>query len=127
MCWITFLHTNHNHTPISSTTLPILHHLQEDDVYNLICRSSGKSCELDPIPDSLLKSTACTLVPLIKNIINKSLLTGTFPMAWKRAVVKPLLKKPGLDCIFKNYRPVSNLPAISKLIEKASNKTNTRP
>ena len=68
--------------------------LTEDDVYNLICRSSGKSCKLDPIPGSLLKSMACTLVPLIKNIINKSLLTGTFPAAWKRAVVKPLLKKP---------------------------------
>ena len=94
--------------------------LTEDDVYNLICRSSGKSCELYPIPGSLLKSTARTLAPLIKNIINKSLLTGTFPMAWKRAVVKPLLKKPDLHCIVKNYRPVSNLPAISKLIEKAA-------
>ena len=41
-------------------------------------------------------------------------------MAWKRAVVKPLLKKPGLECIFKNYRPVSNLPAISKPIEKVA-------
>ena len=70
--------------------------LTDEDVYNLICRSSGKSCELDPIPGSLLKSTACTLVLLIGNIINKSLSTGTFPMAWKRAVVKPLLKKPGL-------------------------------
>ena len=41
-------------------------------------------------------------------------------MAWKRAVVKPLLKKPGPECIFKNYRPVSNLHAISKLIEKVA-------
>ena len=56
-------------------------------------------------------------------------------MVWERAVVKPLLKKPGLDCIFKNYRPVSNLPAISKLIEKAaikqiqdhSDENNTMP
>ena len=56
-------------------------------------------------------------------------------MVWKRAVVKPLLKKPGLECIFKNYRPVSNLPAISKLIEKAaikqiqdhSDRNNTTP
>ena len=78
---------------------------------------------------------ACNPAPLIKNIINKSLLTGTFPMAWKRVVVKPLLKKPALDWIFKNYRPVSNLPAISKLIEKAaikqiqdhSDENNTMP
>ena len=41
-------------------------------------------------------------------------------MAWKRVVAKPLLKKLGLECIFKNYRPISNLPAISKLIEKAA-------
>ena len=101
--------------------------LTDEDVYNVICRSSGRSCELDPIPGSLLKSTAHTLVLLIGNIINKSLSTGASPMAWKRAVVKPLLKKPGLECIFKNYRPVSNLPAISKLIEKAAIKQNTRP
>ena len=88
--------------------------LTDEDVYNLICRTSGKSCELDPIPGSLLKSTAHTLVPLIGNIINKSLSTGAFLLAWKRAVVKPLLKKPGLECIFKNYRPVSNLPSISQ-------------
>ena len=36
--------------------------LTEEDVCNLICRSSGKLCELDPIPGSLLKSTAHTLV-----------------------------------------------------------------
>ena len=109
--------------------------LTDEDVYNLIHRCSGKLCELDPIPGSLLKSTAHTLVPLIGNIINKSLSTGAFPIAWKRAVVKPLLKKPGLECIFKNYRPVLNLPAISKLIEKAamkqiqdhSDRNNTTP
>ena len=94
--------------------------LTDEDVYNLICRSNGKSCKLDPVPSSLLKSTARTLVLLIGNSINKSLSTGAFPVTWKRAVVKPLLKKPGLECIFKNYRPVSNLPAISKLIEKAA-------
>ena len=96
--------------------------LTDEEVYNLISRSSGKSCELDPIPGSLIKSTTHTLVLLIGNIINKSLSTGAFPMAWKRAVVKPLLKKPGLECIFKNYSLVSNLPAISKLIEKVAAK-----
>ena len=94
--------------------------LTDDGVYTLICRSSAKSCELDPIPGSLLKSNALTLVLLIGNIINKSLSTGTFLITWKKAVVKPLLKKPGLECIFKKYRPVLNLPSISKLIKKAA-------
>ena len=45
--------------------------------------------------------------------------SGTFPSDLKRALVKPLLKKQGLDSeILKNFRPVSNLSFISKIIEK---------
>jgi hypothetical protein len=40
------------------------------------------------------------------------------PTAFKQAIVRPLLKKPGLDMNFKNYRPVSNLPFVSKIIQK---------
>ena len=44
---------------------------------------------------------------------------GIFPSACKRAIIRPLLKKSGLDVnILKNYRPVSNLPFVGKLIEK---------
>ena len=42
-----------------------------------------------------------------------------FPESWKEAVVIPLLKKPGLESLFKNLRPVSNLAYISKLTERA--------
>ena len=48
-----------------------------------------------------------------------SLKSGQFPVAWKEALVLPLLKKPGLDILFKNFRPVSNLPFVSKLTESA--------
>ena len=51
-------------------------------------------------------------------IINQSLQTGVFPSSFKKAVITPLLKKPSLDCIFKNYRPISNLSFISKVLEK---------
>ena len=43
-----------------------------------------------------------------------------FPENWRTAVVIPLLKKPGLDLVYKNFRPVSNLPFISKVVEKAA-------
>ena len=43
---------------------------------------------------------------------------GEFCEEWKTAIVKPLLKKPGLDLINKNYRSISNLPFISRLVEK---------
>ena len=52
-------------------------------------------------------------------LLNLSLTSGIFPSIWKRATVRPLLKKPGLDRIFKNYRPVSNLNLISKLLKSA--------
>ena len=56
---------------------------------------------------------------IINNLNNLSLSTGTFAPNWKNAVVRPLLKKQGLELIYKNYRPVSNLQFVSKLVEKA--------
>ena len=42
-----------------------------------------------------------------------------FPVAWNEASVSLLLKKPGLDILFKSFCPVSNLPFVSKLTESA--------
>ena len=55
----------------------------------------------------------------ITEMVNLSLLSGHVPENWRTAVVFPLLKKPGLDLIYKNFRPVGNLPFISKVVEKA--------
>ena len=69
---------------------------------------------------SQLVSNCDALRPVIAAIINKSLQTGHFPEGWKEALVHPLLKKPGLDAVNKNLRPVSNLAFVSKLTEKAA-------
>ena len=53
-------------------------------------------------------------------LVNKSLQIGYFPEEWKNALVNPNLKKLGLELVFPSFRPVSNLPFISKLTEKAS-------
>ena len=58
---------------------------------------------------SRLVSNCDALRPVIAVIINKSLQTGHFSEGWKEALVYPLLKKPGLDAVNKNFRPVSNL------------------
>ena len=59
------------------------------------------------------------LLPLITAIINASLASSVVPLCLKQAYVRPLLKKPGLDREqHKNYRPVSNLPFVSKLLGK---------
>ena len=53
-------------------------------------------------------------------MVNLSLLSGCVPENWRTAVVIPLLKKPGLDLVYKNFHPVSNLPFISTVAEKAA-------
>ena len=56
---------------------------------------------------------------MVTAIINVSLSTDTVPKQFKQAVVVPLLKKPGLDSNdLKHFRPVSNLPFNSKVLEK---------
>ena len=53
-------------------------------------------------------------------MVNLSLLSGHVPEYWRTAVVSPLLKKPGLDLVYKNFHLVSNLPFICKVVEKAA-------
>ena len=104
---------------IPPTRIEAFELLAEDDVHVLIVNSRSTSCCLDPIPTHLLKSCSESLISVITNIINSSLESGIFPDCWKEAVVIPLLKKPGLESLFKNLRPVSNLAYISKLTERA--------
>uniref|UniRef100_A0A673Y2W3 Reverse transcriptase domain-containing protein n=1 Tax=Salmo trutta TaxID=8032 RepID=A0A673Y2W3_SALTR len=90
-----------------------------DIMMKIIMASKPSSCILDPIPTKLLKELLPVLGPPMLNIINGSLSTGCVPSSLKVAVIKPLLKKPNLDPeIIKNYRPISNLPFLSKILEK---------
>ena len=92
--------------------------VNKQDVLKVIMNSKPKTCPSDPVPSKLIKEFVTTLLPLITRIVNLSLLSGTFATAWKTAVVRPLLQRRGLGIIFKNYRPVCNLPYISKIVEK---------
>ena len=99
-------------------TLSTFSQVSEDYIMGVIGKSPSKSCELDPIPAQLLNQCLPELIPHIAHIINLSLAQGIFPEPFKEAIVRPLLKKPNLDLIMKNYRPVSNLQFISKVCEK---------
>ena len=91
----------------------------EEEVKKLITNSASKSCDLDPIPTSLLKICLDILIKPITDIVNLSIETNTFPQKFREAHVKPLLKKSSLPKNdLKNYRPVSNLNFISKILEK---------
>ena len=86
----------------------------------IVRESSNASWGLDPVTTWLVKSCLDVLAPSITEMVNLSLLSGCVPENWRTAVVIPQLKRPGLDLVYKNFRPVSNLPFISKVVEKAA-------
>ena len=69
----------------------------ESEIRKIITNSRPTTCSLDPIPTSLMVQSIDPLLPIFTNTINESLLSGIFPTTCKTAVVKPLLKKAGLD------------------------------
>ena len=82
---------------------------------------AAKPCSLDPVPASLLRYCIDDLLPIIKRVVNLSFNSASMPSSMKNAVLSPLLKKPSLDFeIFSNFRPVSNLKFLSKVIEKVA-------
>ena len=89
------------------------------EIYKLISASESKQCPLDSIPTFLLKLCFNELGPIITNLVNLSLSEGIFLSSFKQALVQPLLKKPSLSTDdLNNFRPISNLIFISKILEK---------
>uniref|UniRef100_A0A3Q3MWV1 Reverse transcriptase domain-containing protein n=1 Tax=Labrus bergylta TaxID=56723 RepID=A0A3Q3MWV1_9LABR len=86
-----------------------------------IITSSMKSSTsiLDPIPSSLVKNCLPAITPLITSIINSSLCSGSVPKTLKLAAVTHILKKLGLNTdSMCNFRPISNLPFLSKILKR---------
>jgi len=112
-------HTHSEEKTVSDFNFSSLESTTELEVKEIVLSSASKSCELDPIPTHCLKDCIDELLPSITRIINLSLSNAIVPDAFKEAIIRPLLKKPNLDHNnFKNYRPISNLPFISKVLEK---------
>ncbi len=71
----------------------------------------------DGIPMKFIKDALFVVAFYLTCIVKTSIVTGIVPTAWKRALVIPLLKS-GDVCDLNNFRPVSLLPIISKVLEK---------
>ena len=80
-----------------------------------------KASGLDNFPLGLLKDAALVLTKPLTFIINLSLETGVVPSEWKVTKVIPLYKS-GSQAEIDNYRPISILPTLSKILEKIVHK-----
>ena len=81
------------HTVFDGSPLTAFHPVSESIVCEVLNKTAIKTCELDPLPSSLLAELIDDLFPSFTSVINDSLLTGRFPSVFKSAVVRPLLKK----------------------------------
>ena len=108
-----------------------LHHLRrlEPTTYTLIpgerlwklplkTLKTNKAVGLDRISARLLKDSAECMVPILTRLFNWSLEPSTFPSIWKCGKLTALFKGGDrTDC--NNYRPITVLPTISKILERA--------
>jgi len=80
---------------------------------------SSKSCSPDPLPTDMLKKWLPELLPFITDLCNASLQQDCLSLGQRHAIVRPRLKKAGVDASnVQNYRPVSNLACIATVVER---------
>ena len=83
----------------------------------LLSLKTAKSTGPDSISATMLRSTAASIAPSLTKLFNLSIASGCFPTTWKCARVTPIFKSadPALPS---NYRPISILPIVSKVLER---------
>jgi hypothetical protein len=79
--------------------------------------NNSKATGLDGIGVHIIKIAAPAIVGSLTRICNLSIESGEFPSQWKQARVTPIFKTGSKDNC-SNYRPISVLPILSKILEK---------
>ena len=97
---------------------PLFSVVTQDEVEQLLkILDPRKATGSDNLPTSLLKVSASQIAPAVCNLFNSILQTGVIPEAFKFATITPVYKA-GDPASASNYRPISLLPVLSKLLEK---------
>ena len=114
----TDLHSVNHHGPSNSNDLMEFELCSSESVLKLLQSIDvGKATGHDELPALVLKLCSHQLSPSLCQIFNSSLLQGVVPKSFKKANITPLLKA-GDPTNPANYRPISLLPIVSKLLEK---------
>ncbi len=92
-------------------------HVSDVEVEKALNSIKTNATGVDGINSHQLRLTMPSCVSAISHIVNNSFSVGVFPDKWKRAIVKPL---PKLETATSptDYRPISLLPTLSKVLEK---------
>lgn len=89
------------------------------ELCSIILSSAAKSCELDPLPTSLLQELVNVLLPFLTVLCNRSIQNGSLPQSQKRSILVPEIKREGLDSTdHSSCRPIANVAFLSKIIDR---------
>ena len=105
-----FINPSISNFSLTETNVGVVHRLIKSLALN-------EATGLDGISSRLLREAADIVVPSLTYIINFSIRSGVFPDKWKVAKVLPVYKDD-IKSEASNYRPISILPIVSKIIEK---------
>lgn len=90
----------------------------DQEVLKCLKALKSKNCpDIDGISTRVIKDSSDYLIPILTKLVNHSFSTGIFPEHLKVAKVLPIYKGKGKVTDVKNYRPISILPAFSKVFE----------
>ena len=102
----------------ASTSLSSFRGCSMAEVRRIIMSSPIKSCTLDPMSTFLVRQHVDLLLPYVTTMINSSLTQGRLPESQKHRLWRHCYKTgPGTSSMA-NFRPVSNLSFMSKVVEK---------
>ena len=96
----------------------------EEEIKQIVTNLNDTGGGISQISSKILKHILPTILPHLKHLINLCLMQGIFPTCFKTASVSPIFKS-GSPFIFSNYRPISVLPVLSKILEKIVHKQLT--
>ena len=91
----------------------------EDEVLGLLLSTdTSKASGPDGVSCQMLKATAHAIAPILTRLFNQSVKSGMLPTKWKLSSVVPIPKKADSSSEPNDYRPISLLPVVSKLLER---------
>ena len=88
----------------------------QEAILDIVTSLKDTGAGLDGINSKLLKQIIPVIVPHLAHLVNICIMNGTFPAMLKTALITPIYKT-GSRSLFSNYRPISVLPVISKILE----------
>lgn len=102
-----------------TTTFSNFEMVGDDFIISTVKSMNSTTSILDPVPCSVIMNCLASICPFMTSIVNLSLTSGIVPPELKIAAITPVPKKTGCDVSdLSNYRPISNLPFLAKVLER---------